>query len=450
MADLNTTENPEQVIRGSRHRRLLSEAVQLEEEVTPQFVKPILFAILALIVLFIAWSGLAEIKEVAVAPGEIVPSGSVKVVEHLEGGAVEEILILDGDLVEKGQVLVKLGGAQIIADLHQMEARYSALRLRAERLSAFTDGREPDFSFMGDEYPQLVSDQQLIYLNQLETEKTSKSVIQSQIAQRKRELRQMKKSLSVAQQQQRVTDNMVIMRQKMVDKKLIPMMEFLETQRANITAAGEVSRIQDQIKLTNQTVTESQRRLADLSAQLRREALNEMGTVSAEVAEVRNSIERINDQVTRLEITAPIRGLVQELRVQTVGQVIQPGALVMRVVPVDGHLEVEVKIRTNDIGHVRVGQPVTVKVTSYDFSRFGGIDGVLTRISASSHVLPNGEAFFKGWVSLAENYVGDKSRQFMVTPGMGVQAEIATGDKTLLQYLMKPLTDALNRAFHER
>ncbi len=443
-------QSAQKVVLGRRHKRLLSEAIQLQEEVVPQFVKPALFAITLLVGLFIGWSAFVEISEVATAPGEVVPSGSVKVVEHLEGGVISEILVEEGSRVEAGQHLVSMDGAQDNAELLQMEARFAALRLRGERLSAFAEGRDPDFGTMGELHPELVADQQQIYLNQIESMRTSRSVIQSQIAQRGREMRQMRESLSVARQQQKVTGEMVVMRKKMVDKKLIPRMEFLETQRAKITADGEVSRLLDQIKVIKQTETESRRRLEDLGAQTRREALAEMGSVSAEIAEVRNAMARVKDRVNRLHLTAPINGLVQDLRVQTVGQVVQPGALIMRIVPVDETLEAEVRILTDDIGHVNVGQDVMVKVGSYDFSRFGGVSGTLRRVSASSHVKDNGEAFFKGWVKLDKPHVGNTPGKFTVVPGMSVQADIATGQKTLLEYLLKPLTDALDRAFRER
>lgn len=438
------------VVLGKRHRRLLSEAIQLQEEVVPQFVRPALLAITLLVALFIAWSAVVDISEVASAPGKVVPSGSVKVVEHLEGGSVAEILVREGDEVEAGQLLARLDGAQDNAELRQMQARYVALRLRGERLSAFAENREPDFSSIGGAHPDLVTDQQKIYANQVESLRTSRSVIQSQISQRRRELRQMRESLAVAHQQQKVTAEMVVMRKKMVDKKLIPRMEFLETQRAKITADGEVARIMDQIKVIGQTVTESERRLEDLGAQTRRESLAEMGAVSAEIAEVRNAMARVKDRVDRLDITAPIKGLVQDLRIQTVGQVVQPGALITSIVPVDETLEAEVRISPDDIGHVNVGQSVVIKVGSYDFSRFGGVGGTLRRISATSLVEDGADAFFKGWVTFDKPYVGDDPAKFRVAPGMSVQADITTGNKTLLQYLLKPLTDALNRAFRER
>lgn len=447
--DSNDTEKTS-VVRGSRHRRLLSESIQLEDEVTPRFVKPTLLAIAALVAVFVGWSYLVDIKEVAHAPGEVIPSGSVKIVESVEGGSVVAIHVEGGQLVKKGDPLVTFDDTQALSDLKQMEARYASLRLRAERISAFVDGRAPDFSEFNSVHPNLVADQQQIFMNQQDAKRTSASVIEAQVEQRRREITQLRDALSVAKDQQRLTGQMVEMRQKMVDRKLIPRMEFLETKRAKVSADGEVGRILEQIQVNQQTLTESQRRLADLDAQLSRQNLGELGTVTAEIAEIENAMNSLRNRVSQMGLRAPADGLVQDMRVVNEGQVIEPGGLVMNLVPVDQRLISEVKITSRDIGHVKVGQEVLLKVSSYDYGRFGGIKGELDSISPTSFVEEGKDPYFKGKVTLETNYVGDEARQFYVRPGMGVQAEIITGDKTLLAYLLKPISDAIDRAFSER
>lgn len=447
--DSNNTEKST-VVRGSRHRRLLSESIQLEDEITPRFVKPTLLVIAILVVVFVGWSYLVDIKEVAHAPGEVIPSGSVKIVEHAEGGTVVGIHVTDGQLVEKGQALVTFDDTQALSDLRQMEARYAGLRLRAERLSAFVQGRTPDFSEIGVAHPSLVADQQEIFMNQLDAKRTSAAVIESQIEQRRREITQLRDALSVARDQQQLTSQMVEMRQKMVDRKLIPRMEFLETKRAKVSADGEVTRLLEQIEVNQQTLNESRRRLADLDAQLKRQNLGELGTVTAEIAEIENAMNSLRNRVAQLDLKAPASGLVQDLKVVNEGQVVEPGGLVMNLVPIDQQLISEVKITTRDIGHVKVGQEVLVKVSSYDYGRFGGIKGKLESISPTSFVEEGKDPYFKGKVTLEQSFVGDEARQFYVRPGMGVQAEIITGEKTLLAYLLKPISDAVDRAFSER
>lgn len=447
--DANNTEKAA-VVRGSRHRRLLSESIQLQDEVTPRFVKPTLLAIATLVAVFVGWSYLVDIKEVAHAPGEVIPSGSVKIVEAVEGGSVVGIHVEGGQLVKKGQKLVTFDETQALSDLKQMEARYASLRLRAARLSAFVDGRTPDFSEFAAAQPNLVADQQQIFKNQQDAKRTSAAVIESQIEQRRREITQLRDALSVARDQQRLTGQMVEMRQKMVDRKLIPRMEFLETKRAKVSADGEVGRLLEQIQVNQQTLNESERRLEDLDAQLKRQNLGELGTVTAEIAEIENAIASLRDRVSQLDLRAPADGLVQDMKVVNEGQVIEPGGLIMNLVPIDQQLISEVKITSRDIGHVKVGQEVLVKVSSYDYGRFGGISGKLDSVSPTSFVEEGKDPYFKGKVTLDRSFVGDEARQFYVRPGMGVQAEIITGEKTLLAYLLKPISDAIDRAFSER
>ncbi len=446
----DTQNGNSEMVMGGRRKRLLSEAIQLEEEVVPEFIKPALLAVAALVVLFIGWSAFVEIKEVATAPGVVVPSASVKVVEHLEGGIIIKILVEEGSEVEEGQLLARMDTGQGQAELNQMQSRLVALSVRGERLSAFLEDREPEFDQFAAEYPKLVADQEAILKSQIASQGTSRSIVESQIQQRKRELTQLQKALKVAGQQQKLTTELLKMRDKMIDRKLISRVEYLETKRAKVTADGEISRIKDNISVNQMAIQESENNLDNLDAELRQASSLEVGSISAEIDEVKNAIARIQDRVNRLEVRAPIRGKVQDLKIKTVGQVVQPGGLMMQIVPSGGALLVEVQISTGDIGHVKPGQPVLVKVSSYEYSRFGGVDGELMKISATSVLDPQGLAVFKGWIGLNQSFVGKQEGRYQILPGMDVQADITTGDKTFLQYLLKPLTDAMGEAFRER
>jgi len=439
------------VVKGNRRKRLLSEAIQLDEEVVPAFVRPALVGLALLIVLFIGWSAIVDINEVAIAQGEVVPSSSIQVVEHLEGGIIGEVMVGEGDMVEKGQAVVRIKAGGVEAEINQLVARLTALRLRGERLTALVDTREPNFDVVGAAYPELVADQWRILQDQIESRRTGRAVIQAQLEQRRRELAQLREGLRTAQQQVVITSELLTMRQKMVDKKLIARTEFLETKRAKLTADGEVARLVDEIKVFQTAIHEAGERLADFDANLRGASTAEMGEVSAEIAEVRNSIARVQDRQTRLDVLAPVAGLVQGLEAKSIGQVIEPGGLLMRIVPVGGDLQAEVRIATKDIGHVHEGQDVKVKVSSYEYTRFGAVPGLLHRIAATSTLdEQTNDPYFKGWVSLSQSYVGSEAGKYLVVPGMSVQADIQTGEKTLLDYLLKPLTDAMNRAFQER
>ena len=179
--------------------------------------------------------------------------------------------------------------------------------------------------------------------------------------------------------------------------------------------------------------------------------MKEVGTIRAELAEVEESLQRLKAKVDRLEVRSPSAGLVQDLRPQTIGQVMQPGALLMQIVPINTPLEAEVRISPRDIGHVRVGQDVNLRVSSYDYTRFGHASGTLKRVSATSLVDPqSNQLYYRGWVTVTKPYVGNTPGQNILQAGMSLEADIITGEKTLLTYMVKPVTDALSRSFHER
>lgn len=436
---------------GNRERKLLSETVQIEEELLPDFVRPMLTVAVAAVIIFTIWAGLTHIKEVARAPGEILPVSKIKVVQHLDGGVVAEIPVDERMLVQEGQILLRLDGTKALAELRQMEARQVALQLRAERLSAFAEGRKPDFARFAGDRLDLLADQQQIYQTQVAALNSTVSILDHQLDQRTRRLSQQEQALSAAQEQLLLTNELSLMREDLAARRLVNRTVLLETRRAKVTAGGEVARLGEEIKVNQQELAEVKSRRADAFNQIRREALNEMGTVRAEMAEVEEALRHLQSRVDRLIMRAPHRGFVQDLKVQTIGQVIQPGALLMQLVPDDAPLEAEVRIAPKDIGHIRVGQNVNLRIASFEYTRFGYASGTLKRISASSVTDPqSSQPYYRAWVTLTNPYVGSPPGQYMLQPGMSLEADIMTGEKTLLTYLIKPVADAFMRAFHER
>ncbi|WPL19121.1 Hemolysin secretion protein D, plasmid [Thiorhodovibrio winogradskyi] len=434
----------------SRQRRLLSETVRLEEELVPAFFRPVLYLISAVVIAFLVWAGTTELSEVAIAPGRVIPAGKIKVVQHLDGGVVESIHVEERELVAAGDVLLQIDGSQAEADQLQMRARLAALRLKGDRLQAFMNGREPDFSAYEDSYPSLVADQRAIFLNQTATRDSTLEILSRQIEQRERRIDQLKDALATAKEHQELTGELIAMREQLGQRKLVDRSTVLETRRAQVTAIGEVARLSEEIDLVMQELAESETRLLDTANQLKRDAASELGNVRAEIAEVQETLQRLDARVRRLDVIAPISGYVLDLKVQTIGQVVQPGEVLMQIVPDNTPLEAEVRIQPRDIGYVEPGQPVNLRVSAYDYSRYGFAKGALRRISASSVVADDGGAYFLGWVALDTPYVGDDADVNPLRVGMAVDAEIITGKKTLLGYLAQPVVDGMSRAFRER
>ena len=435
---------------GSRQRRLLSETIQVEDELIPAYAKPILYLIILMVVGFVTWASLTQLTEVTSAPGEIIPTGQIKVVQHLSGGTVSEVLVEERARVNEGDILLKLDDARVLLDLRQVESRLLSLKMREERQAAYVAGREPDFTDYLEQNPAMVAVQQQQFKNQVRVRDSTLEVLERQIQQREARLDQLTKSLESAREQKVLADEMLAMREGMAKKRLITRITLLETERAAVTARGEEQRILEEINLIQQELAESKGRYYETQNQLLQEPLNQLDQLKSEIAETQEEYFKVKSRLDELWVRAPANGLVFNLEVNNAGQVVQPGAVLMKVVPDNVELQAEVRISPDDIGYVHQGQAVKVKVSSYDFARYGYAVGALERVSAFSTLDEKEQPYFKGWVSLEKNYLGEDNKRFPLMPGMVVSAEILTGNKTLLAYLADPVTKGLANSFNER
>ena len=435
---------------GGRQARHLAQAIQLEESGTSPLIRFSLLLTSALCLLFFIWSGFTDVPEIAAAEGTIVPKGQVIAVQHLEGGVVESIQVHEGDLVDEGQTLIKLSPASSLSDLEQTRAREAALLLKAERLRAFVENRPPDFSIAGMGYGSLAADNQSIYQSQMSALESTKAVTQTQIQQKSSELGVLQEQRSSLQQQVDTLAQEVTLREGLFRHHLITLVQLLDTKREWSRMQGELTRNLGQTMTARETLAEAQNKLADQEANLRKQNMDDLSTVIAELAQVQESIGRLEDRVKRLVVVAPAHGYVKGLVQHYGGAVIQPGGMVCEIVPVDRELQVEAKLDTKDIGHLVPGQRVKVKVQTYDPARFGFVWGSLQQVSANSFMDEKNKPYFKGEIQLEHNYVGSDPSRYHVAPGMTVNTEIITGQKSLLQYMLKPIFTQLHESFHER
>ncbi len=439
------------VKRGDRQTRFLAQSVILEEAGSSGLIRVAMLTICVVIVAFLVWAGVTNVDEVAVTSGEIVPTGQVQSIQHLEGGIISAIPVKEGEVVEKEQALIRLDPSGAATELNQTKARRAALELQAERLRALGTGREPDFSFIGPEYKDLVEDQLVIYESQRLAAENRRKVLNAQIEQRKQDLAAYDDQEETLSRDADMRLEELNLREDLFRRGLASKINYLDAKRAANDIRGELSTLVVDRQRSEEALTESLGKLEELETNGREQNLNEMGIVTNELAQINESLSRLFDRVRRLEIAAPVRGIVKGLKFFTVGGVIPAGAIIMEIVPLDKELLVETKIQTRDVGHVKIGQPVTVKVSTYDFARYGGITGELREISATTFAdEQSGDPYYKGIVALDRGYVGFDPESNRVLPGMTVQADIKTGRKTLLEYLLKPVVSSVKTAFRER
>ena len=434
----------------ARQLRYLSQPVIVEEVGPPRLVRALLMLLTLTVFAFIGWTSITTLKETTKSSGEVVPSGSVMAIQHLEGGIVSDIFVRDGDIVEKGAVLVRLEPTAVLAQLEEMQARRVALDMRRERLRAFAAGREPRLEGGHARFADLMRDELGTWRQQREALDKEREVLLHQSDQRRSEL-------DVLQTQERTlvqrVDNLgkqKAMHETLVETGLVSRLVHLQTVEQYDGAVGELAEVRGKIVRARSAIEEADSKIARLESGLRNEALNEAGRVSAELAGIDEAIVRAQDRVTRLDVRAPVRGIVKGLTTHTVGGVVAPGGLITEIVPADEELVVEARVAPVDIGHISLGQKATVKITTFDFARFGAVDGTVTKISASTFKDREDEIYYKAEIRLAKDHVGDRSDRNPILPGMVTEIDIITGERTLLRYLLRPIFQSLESAFTER
>jgi len=428
----------------------LNQAIQLEE-ITP--VNIINIAIMfsgGLLVALVLWAHFTQIKEVATTRGEIIPADLIHNVQHLEGGIISEILVRNGDFVNKGQSLLRFAQPATMSDLEQMSVRYASLLLQQERLYALIENRKPEFGETGKSYPKLAKQQLTIYQAQLNSQKHKVLVIDQQIEQKKSEKQRSLNQSSIMKEEVKLLKEQVDIRKELNKTGVVARDELLTTQIQLSENLREYRQFQDNFTVAKTTLAEARQRRKDAEFQFIKDIQLEAGKIISEIAEVEQTLIRLNDRATRLNVVAPVSGIVQALSINSINAVAEPGKIILRIVPMNDELIVESRIMPDDVGHVHIGQSADVKIDSYDSSRFGSIDGTVKQISATTYLDEKNNPYYRAEITLNQTWVGNNPEIMKIIPGMTVQANIETGAKSILAYLLRPISRGFDNAFSER
>ncbi len=239
-------------------------------------------------------------------------------------------------------------------------------------------------------------------------------------------------------------------RSKGVNSQLVARTELLSTQTRLAETQRELRTVRDGIIVARSALDEATQRRLELDTRFKKDTEIEAGKVMSQLAEVEQTLVRLRDRASRLNVRAPVDGIVQELSITRINAVVEPGQVIMQLVPVNDELIVEARIPPTEIGHVHIGQPADVRVDSYNTSRYGSATGTVRRISASTYLDERRNPYYRAEIELEKDYVGDNPEQFRIIPGMMVEADIKTGAKTILDYLLRPVTRGFSNAFRER
>ena len=386
------------LVLGSRTDNYIAKAILLEEAAPPVYWQTTVKLIAYSLGAFFIWALFANLDVVATAPGQVMPVQSVKIIQHVDGGRIAEIAVVDGQEVKEGQVLMRLNDTEAGAEYQTLSAKYWGLYTRVERLRALLGDRRADFSTVPEQYKQVVAEQEF-------TLKTSKD----QIAQLEAEIKILGEVSSI--------------RGDLAKEKLATRVQALDAQRNLSQAQAELLRY-------------------------RKANMDDLNTSTGELAQTEEQMTKLKDRLQRVDVVSPVDGVVQDLKFRTIGGVIPPGATLMNVVPLDGKMHAEVRVQPTDIGFVKKGEDARLKLGTYDFMRYGTVTGQVVMVSSFSSLDEKSNPYFKVIVSIPQNFVGDKAKT--IEPGMTVQADIITDRQSVLKYLLRPIYVAFSQGMRER
>ena len=306
------------------------------------------------------------------------------------------------------------------------------------------------FDGHADDFPNLASTEYETYLAQMRSQQAQLKTAKSRVNQRKQELNREQKKVAALKQELEVLQKQVEIRSSLAAKGVVPKTEVLDRQAELAEVRTNYIQSRANISVVRASIAEARQSLAELEQKFVEQIKLESSQVAAEMVELREQLTKQEDRVDRLRIRAPVSGYITNLSVNTVRAVIEPSKVLMEIVPVDKELVVESKVSTQDIGHVHVGQEAVIKVGSYDPQRFGTINGEVEKISPSTYFDEENQPYYKAQIRLAKKYLGQQPDKYRLIPGMTVQADIRTGEKTVLDYLLKPVYRGFQNSFQER
>ena len=422
------------------------------EERSPRTAWMLILAIVLVTAAGIAWAKWAVVEEVTTGSGRVIPSTQLQVMQTLEGGIIREILMKEGDLVDQGQVLMRIDDTGFASRLGELMQRQWTLRAEIARREAEAGGGE-----------EIVADEELVreapdsFRSESEVFKARRAkmddelaILRQQLVQKRQELKELQ-----AREQKLALSLEPLSRElelttKLKAQRVVPEVELLRLQRQHAELSGDLEIVKASVPRAESAITEAEARMLNAVTTFKSEARERLVAARGELAVVVESVKAARDRVVRTALRAPVRGVVNKLNVTTIGAVVQPGQQLIEIVPLDDTLLIEAQVRPQDVAFIRPDLDASVKLTAYDYSIFGSLPGKVERISADTITDERGESFYRVIVRTERNYLTANDKKLPIIPGMVATVDVLTGEKTVLDYLLKPVTRVRKEALRER
>ncbi|MGG2397414.1 HlyD family type I secretion periplasmic adaptor subunit [Pseudomonas sp. SH1-B] len=420
-------------------------------EDSPWLTRITVWAVCACLLAALVWAHFAVLEEVTTGEGKAIPSSKVQVIQNLEGGIVSEIFVREGQVVDKGDTLLRLDDTRFLSNQGETEADRLALIARVERLTAEAEGRAPALpEEVTRDAPQLAEDELALYRSRQQRLESEQRTLGEQYRQKEQELaefrskaQQYRSSLGLLQQE-------LNMSQPLVASGAISQVEVLRLRRSLVEQRGALEATNLAIPRAEAAMAEIKSKMQESQLAFRAEAFKELNEVRTELQKINATSVAIQDKVTRTTVTSPVRGVIKQLKVNTIGGVVQPGSDMLEIVPLDDSLLIEAKVRPQDVAFLHPGQKAMVKFTAYDYTIYGGLKANLELISADTITDEEGNSFYLIQVRTEKSHLGSEENPLLIIPGMVATVDIITGEKSVLAYLLKPVLKARSEAMRER
>ncbi len=391
--------------------------------------------------LFLLWASLAQVDEVTKGQGKVIPSSKIQTIQSAEPATISELLVRSGQRVTKGQLLARLDNPTSQSEVGQIEAETESLQQRAARLQS--EGTGSATTVGGDEAT----------LSAVRRQALSSRVagLRASAEQRRREASEAQATINSLQGSLALAQRQVGMLEPLAAKNIVPQTELLDARREVVDLQGRINAAREQQSRALAAVREAQAQASEAGFSFRQEALNERSQINAKIAVNEQSLRGAQGRVGRMELRSPVEGVVNDVQVTTIGGFVQPGQKVMEVVPLGDKLLVETRVKPSDIAFIKVGDKALVKVTAYDFSIYGGLEGRVVQVSADAiYDEVERQSYFNVIVETNRAYLEANGGKLPITPGMITDTQIITGRKSVLSYLLKPVLKARSDALRER
>lgn len=417
----------------------------------PRGGRIILWVIFLFVAAALVWANYTSLDEVTVGEGKVIPSSQVQQIQNLEGGILKEINVQVGQVVDNRQILMTIENTEALSSLREQQAESINLQVRATRLQAESYGVTPEFSEESKkDYPLVVKRELELYNSRLESLRANQVSFEQQIVQKRQEIIELEAKLDNLKQSYGFSKEELDLTRPAYKQGAVSRVELLQLERQVNQLQGELEATQLAIPRAQSSLKEAQSKLQESDAAFRSEAQEDLTGVRSKLDQLRETNVSLEDKVSRTQVRSPVKGIVKQIQLNTVGGVIKPGMNLMEIVPIEDSLLIEAKVRPENIGFIQPNFSAVVKLSAYDFAIFGGLHGVVENISADTILDDEGNSFYLVRVRTDKNHLGTDTSPLPIIPGMQATVDILTGKKTLLDYLLKPILKAKQNALRER